>query len=164
MADQGLSIPLSKNMEVVLIMPEVGEIRLNETSLRPEDEDIWRHTDTDSFRECSVNDCMSFVHTTWKRKGANEVRHTFYSYFIGDTVTDSALAYRVASGWQRLIGNRLDSGVIGFKLHGANPETVLLAESFRMLRSVLHDPQSKSFQAGDGTPGNTTKDALAARQ
>ena len=44
------------------------------------------------------------MHTTWNRKDSNETRHTFYTYYVGDVVTDSRLTFRLASGWNRLTG------------------------------------------------------------
>lgn len=143
-AQSSLGIPLPDGVEGVVVLPVNGGIRLNESSLRPEDEETWRHADTAGYRECSPGDCLDFVHTTWRRKGASDYRHTFYIYYVGDMATDSALAYRLASGWNRLTGARVDAGLIGFKLDGAKPDALSLNDSFRELRSKLREARSGS--------------------
>ena len=125
-------------MEAVLITPGSSTGRLEESGLRPEDQSIWRHTDTGRHRECLEDTCITFVHTTWKRKGSNDARHMFYSYYAGDTVTDSRLTFRLARGWNRLAGSPGAAGLIGFKLMGDLPQEFILSTSFHELRNALH--------------------------
>jgi hypothetical protein len=140
-----LSIPFSKAMEVVLITPGSSTGRLVESSLRPEDERIWRHTNTGRYHDCLENTCITFVHTTWKRTGSNDARHTFYSYYVGDMMTDSKLTFRMARGWNRLTGSPGSVGLIGFKLSGDMPQEFALSSAFQELRDVLHGTQGSAL-------------------
>jgi exosortase len=130
-----LSVPISDSLEVVVIAPAKGASRLDESSLRPEDENIWRHANTERYRECVKSECITFVHTSWDRKGTNETRHTFYSYFVGELTTDSNFTYRLVSGWNRMAGTTMNTGLIGFKLSGDVPGDLLLGNIFRSFQS-----------------------------
>jgi exosortase len=145
--NHSLSIPFSNDMEVIVITPVVGSSRLDEISLRPENENIWRHADTGLYQDCPEPECVTFVHTTWKRKGTNEARHTLYSYYVGEMATDSRFNYRVASGLNRVTGLADSAGLIGFKLYGDMPEGLSLANTFHQLRGSLNIRQN-----GDSFP------------
>ena len=77
----------------------------------------WRHASTDRYRECIPQMCFRFVLQDMATQGFGWARHALYVYYVGDTVTDSALAYRLTSGWRRLVGSA-PHGLIGFRLQG----------------------------------------------
>jgi hypothetical protein len=138
---RSLSIPFSNTMNAVLIAPDSSTGRLRESALRPEDERIWRHTDTGRHLDCLGDNCITFVHTTWKRKGSNEARHTFYTYYVGDRMTESKFTFRLARGWNRLAGSTYPVGLIGFKLRGDMPPESVLSSAFHEMKGELHGTQ-----------------------
>ncbi len=143
---RSLSIPFTKTMEVVLITPVSDTGRLIKSSLHPEDnERIWRHTDTGRHRDCLGYSCITFVHTTWKRKGSNDARHIFYTYYVGDLVTDSKLTFRLARGWNRLTGSPGSVGLIGFRLLNDIPPEFILISAVQELRADLHATVSSAL-------------------
>jgi exosortase len=147
---QYLSIPYPKAMEVVLITPGSVTGRLVKNGINPENGRIWRHTDTRRYRECLGDSCITFVHTTWKRKNPNDTRHTFYTYYVGDMVTDSKLAFRLARGWNRLAGSPNAAGLIAFKLSGDIPPEYILSSVFQELRDGLNATASNTLVSSAG--------------
>jgi len=133
--NRALSIPLGPTMDVVMVAPDAGSNRLDESFLRPAGDVAWRRASTGRYRDCSIEPCMEFVHTTWNRKGSPEVRQTFYSYYVGELATDSRLAYRLASGWNRMAATGLDRGLIGFRLAGDPQQPPSLGALFQRFRA-----------------------------
>ncbi|HPE78581.1 MAG TPA: archaeosortase/exosortase family protein [Gammaproteobacteria bacterium] len=151
-----LVIPRDHNMDVVLVDAEGDRGRVDESLLDPGTGGDWRHASTDRYRECIPQMCFRFVHKTWRRKGSDEARHALYVYYVGDTVTDSALAYRLTSGWRRLVGSAPHSGLIGFRLQGDLPEEPLLAQTLGQLMAELRQVGRGDTVSADlryGVPG-----------
>jgi len=110
---------------------------MGEQTLYPENRDIWLHTHTGHYQDCLTNNCIRFVHSTWKQSVTDEFRHVFYAYYVGNLVTDSKLTFRLASGWNRVAGSPGASGLIGFKLRGDIPPELSLSRVFQELKNNL---------------------------
>ena len=132
-----LVIPHDHNMDIVLVDTEGGRGRVDESLLDPDGSGEWRHASSARYRECLPQECFGFVHKTWRRKGSDDARHALYVYYVGDTVTDSPLVYRLTAGWRRLMGSAQRSGLIGFRLRGDLPAEPLLAQTLGQLMAEL---------------------------
>ena len=132
-----LVIPHDSNMDIVLMAGDGFHGRIDESRLNPVDSGIWRHAATTNHHECLQQECYRFVHKTWRRKGSDEAQHAFYTYYVGDMVTESRLTYRLANGWNRLTGTAAHSGLIGFKLLGNPPAEPLLAKTLTQFRANM---------------------------
>lgn len=132
-----LVIPHDHNMDIVLVEAEGDRGRVDESLLDPDGSGEWRHASSARYRECLPQECFRFVHKTWRRKGSDDARHALYVYYVGDTVTDSPLVYRLTAGWRRLTGSAQRSGLIGFRLQGDLPAQPLLAQTLGQLTAEL---------------------------
>ena len=132
-----LVIPHDHNMDIVLVEAEGDRGRVDESLLDPDGNGEWRHASSARYRECLPQECFRFVHKTWRRKGSDDARHALYVYYVGDTVTDSPLVYRLTAGWRRLTGSAQRSGLIGFRLQGDLPAQPLLAQMLGQLTAEL---------------------------
>lgn len=135
--DQALIVPLDRGVDAVLVMPNAGNSRLHEQRFSPEDRGTWRHASTTSHRDCAGQQCVQFVHQVFRRKGSEARRHAFFAYFVGDTVTDSRLDYRIANGRNRLQGGVAPAGALGFRVDGQPPGDGTLALGFLQLHAQL---------------------------
>jgi exosortase len=87
----------------------------------------WRESGKDSIVGCWDQRCVRFAHTRWTKHQVNEARHVFFAYFVGDTVTDSEFVFRVATGWNSLIGQQPETGIITFSSRAEIPAADNLA-------------------------------------
>ena len=69
------------------------------------------------------------------------MRHTFYAYYVDDVVTDSKLAFRLASGLSQLSSQTANSGIIGFKVRGDVPQAFSFSGAFTRMKDSLYATQ-----------------------
>ena len=106
----------------------------------------WRHSATHHHRDCGASGCIDFTEMVWTRAGLEESRHSFHTYFVGETLTHSKLRLRLLSGWQRLWGSGNVTGVLAV-LASQDPATDGLADRF----GALH--RQVGSAVGAGMPG-----------
>jgi hypothetical protein len=99
--------------------------------------DAWREAKRESLSGCAQKQCIDFIHTGWRKLREEEVRHVFYSYFVGALVTDSELVFRATTGWNRLLGRQEPAGLVAFFISGKLPAPETLAIWFEKVRSVI---------------------------
>lgn len=97
---------------------------------------------------------MTFVHTSWKRKGTNEALHRFHNYYVGEMATDFTRSYRLASGWNLISGAVCDMGLMAFKLPGDPPEGLSLSNTSHKIRERSRDTPKIALLSRNGTAGN----------
>ena len=134
-----LELPLNDERGTLVVAGHSGSTQLPREMLEPKDTHLWRHAATRRYQECSMGRCVNYVHLMWNRKGGDNQRHAFYTYFIGTHTTESKLGFRLLNGWQRLTGSDSEAGIIGFRLDGDVPDTLSLSrtiEEFKLLPSA----------------------------
>jgi exosortase/archaeosortase family protein len=134
---RALELPMTDDVDMVLVEGLSGTGRLNEGVLDPEDREIWRHADTRNHQECSDQGCVIFVHRVWKRKADSDSRHVYYAYHVGAMTTESKLFFRLANGLNRLRRDPLVSGLIAFKVSNELPGSFSLATAYDTARGQL---------------------------
>jgi exosortase len=137
---QVISLPLTDRLEALVMVSPDAAGRLPESLIRPEDESVWRHARTDSYRDCGAQGCVDFVHRVWKQKGSEAARHSLHAYFIGEQATRSRLLFRLASGWNRLLGAPESNGLVAFRFSGAMPAERALSNAFYAIRETTRSP------------------------
>jgi exosortase len=130
-----LSLPGDGGGEVRIYATRAGDARPPEQRLLRPPGEGWRHSGDDSLRHCSGGDCVAFRTILWTRAGSRERRSTAYTYFVDDTATRSRLAFRLASGWRRLRGDAVTTGMVSFHSTGRDPGAQDLAAQFLRLRA-----------------------------
>lgn len=136
-ADPG-QISSDKSLEIVAIHT-TGVGPANEQLISPEHTRGWRHTRTTLYRDCPTSGCVDLVHKTMLEQGTDTQSHIFYAYIVGNMVTDSRLAFRMASGWNRLRGYPEVAGILGFRLQGTLPEEIQLGRTFNAYKSRFRE-------------------------
>ncbi len=151
-AGRALLIPYRADLDIVLIEP--GTLgRVDGTLMDPPEKDIWRNAATTLYRDCPTDDCIRFLHKTWRRKDSDDERHTLYVYYVGAKVTDSLLVYRLATGWNRLTDAGEASGLVGFRVAGHLPGPHVLSRIFQHFRAALGGAQhGVALPAADAEP------------
>ncbi|MEQ8263444.1 archaeosortase/exosortase family protein [Pseudohaliea sp.] len=141
-----LSLPGDDGGEVRIFATSAGNARPPEQRLLRPPGTGWRHSGADELRHCSGADCVAFRTILWTRAGSRDRHSTAYTYFVGDTATSSRLAFRLLSGWRRLSGKPVTTGMVSFHSEGRGPGERDLAAQFLQLRAA----QRPQLAAGPG--------------
>jgi len=130
-----LSIPRDDGGEVRLFAAAAGSARPPEQRLLRPAGTGWRHSGADVLRHCSGPDCVAFRTILWTRAGSSDRRSTAYTYFVDETATSSRLVFRLLSGWRKLRGEAVTTGMVSFHNAGRNAGDQDLAAQFLRLRA-----------------------------
>jgi exosortase len=131
-----LSLPGDDGSEVRIFEASAGNARPPEQRILRPPGTGWRHSGADVLRHCSAADCIAFRTILWTRAGSRERRSTVYTYFVDDTATSSRLAFRLLTGWRRLSGEAVTTGMVSFHSEGRGPGEQDLAAQFLQLRAA----------------------------
>ena len=132
-----LALALKDNLDVLVVQALPGNMKLPESWLIPRGDNDWREVNIENQSACLQENCINFKHTTWNRSGSDDVRHIFYTYHVGDLVTDSKLNYRLAAGWNRLMGANHQAGFISFFSAGDPPTPKQLADAYLQIKAKI---------------------------
>lgn len=130
-----------QNMEVVILEMLSANAKLSELMLSPGVPGVWSDVLTKKVASCDDSNCLTLVHTIWKRGNKYPERHMYFAYSIGDTSTDSKLEMRAAFGLSRLIGNGDTPKLIGLTFEGAEPEIHEVATAYRIIQTKFQPPK-----------------------
>ncbi|MEO8565942.1 MAG: archaeosortase/exosortase family protein [Betaproteobacteria bacterium] len=137
-ADRWTVDPTSRTESISLTYRRHGrDIKLPESRLAPHDRSVWRQKQVQREAACGVSRCIRFLHSTWQRDKGQQLRHVYYAYSIGSFTTEAKLAFRVAQGWQRLIGGRDHPRLIGFISDDVGLDVGELGPAFDTLRLAV---------------------------
>lgn len=129
-----------RTMNVMLIEPLSSEAKFQESQLAPRNQEGWNEIGTERLETCAASKCVRFVHSRWLQDRNSLTRHVFYTYALGDFRTDSKLALRIATGWQRLIRSGLTPRLIGFTVDGDIPSSEELVAMQEVVGTGWVDP------------------------
>ena len=132
-----LSLAYRGDLDVLIVQALPGNNKLPRSGLVPRGDKVWREAHIESQTACLHEHCINFIHTTWNRKDSNDVRHIFYAYYVGDLITDSELIYRMAAGWNRLMGLNQKSGMISFFPVKEPPTLKKLADAYIQIKAQI---------------------------
>ncbi len=134
---RSLQMAFDQELDVLIVQALPGNKKLPESWLTPRGENNWREVNIEKQLACQHEDCINFIHTTWNTQGSDDVRHIFYAYHVGEMVTDSKLTYRIAAGWNRLIGANQKAGFISFFFVGEPPAPKKLASAYLQIKMEI---------------------------
>jgi len=132
-----LRLSFRGELDVLIVQALPGNNKLPRSGLVPRGDKVWREANIESQTACQHEHCINFIHTTWNRKDSNDVRHIFYAYYVGDLITDSKLIYRMAAGWNRLMGLNQKSGMISFFPVKEPPTLKKLADAYIQIKAQI---------------------------
>lgn len=148
-----LELPVSPGLNARIHASATSAGRMPEALLvRPEGEG-WRHSATHNRRQCGVVGCVEFTEMVWTRAGEEQSRHSFHTYFVGQTLTRSKLRQRLMSGWQRFQGSGDVTGMLAFQSSGDGVASGLADRFDEIHRLVGNTVVDVAFAAGGQAAG-----------
>lgn len=99
----------------------------------------WRNLRTERVSNCPAAQCENFLYTVWMRNRSDPLRHLYYAFSDGMFTTDSDLALRAASGWQRLTRHNSHPRLIGLTFEGTAPSQSEVTSLHQEIRSALRN-------------------------
>lgn len=115
---ESLTLTYQRNgqvMRIRVIQALAPATKLSGSSFAPDDTGAWRESAIAHYQACANLHCVALLRTAWQRKqGKDQAQHhTFYSYGIGPSMTDSDLLIRALRGWNRITGSSNTPYMIG---------------------------------------------------
>jgi hypothetical protein len=101
-------------LEVLVVQTRSPDAKLPEPQFELGDRKVWREKEVRDDAGCSGSRCVAMRHGIWQRDPSHEERHVYLTYDVGDFVTSSRLAVRVAHGWHRLLGQAANPRMVAF--------------------------------------------------
>jgi len=132
-----LSLSFRGDFDVLIVQALPGNNKLPSSSFVPQGDKVWREASVENQTACSHENCFNFKHTTWNRKNSNDLQHIFYTYHVGDFITDSRYIYRMVAGWNQLVGLNQKSGMIIFITITEPPKLNKLAEAYMLIKAQI---------------------------
>jgi exosortase len=132
-----LSLSFKGDFDVLIVQALPGNNKLPSSSFVPQGDKVWREASVENQTACLHESCFNFIHTTWNRKNSNDLQHIFYTYHVGDFITDSRYIYRMVTGWNQLTGLNKKSGMISFITIKEPPKLNKLAEAYMQIKAQI---------------------------